>query len=207
MRNSFSLILALILLCGQAKSQTTVDGGEVSGTWTAAGSPYQVNGEINIPSGQMLSIEAGVRVHFQGHHRFFVYGTLMAMGTVTDSIYFTVDNNTVEWCGIEFSNPASRVPRSLMEYCVIEHSYAHSPPEERYITNYDIGGGIMAESGNLTIRNCAIRNNKALIGGGIKCGNTIVIENTSFTNNEALQKDVVFVDNGGKMSGCLIAGN
>ena len=207
MRSSFLIILALMLQCTRAESQTLIQEGAVSGTWNVAASPYQVNGEIHIPEGQTLTIEPGVRIQFQGHHRFFIYGTLMAMGTVNDSIYFTVENDTLEWCGIEFRNPVSKVPRSLIEYCVIEHSYAYSGLSEPYTSNYDMGGGIMAEYGNLTIRNCAIRDNKALIGAGIKCRGNAVIENTSFTNNEAMQKDILYIDEGAKISGCLITDN
>lgn len=207
MKKSLLLFLTISCISYLAHSQTTIAEGDVSGTWNLAGSPYQVHGEIHIPSGQTLSIEAGVRILFQGHHRFFVYGTLMAMGTVTDSIYFTVENDTTEWCGIEFSNPVQNSSRSLLEYCVIEHSYAYSGLSEPYTSNYDVGGGIMAEYGNLTIRNCAIRNNKALLGAGIKCRLNTVIENTAFTNNTALGKDIIYIEDGASISGCLISDN
>jgi hypothetical protein len=207
MRIPYPIVLALLLLCSQVDGQTIVNEGPVSGTWNVMGSPYQVYGEIHVPEDQLLTIEAGVSVHFQGHYRFFVRGTLMALGTVQDSIYFTVESDTVQWCGIEFQNPVSRVSRSLLEYCVIEHSFAYSGLSWPFTSNYDYGGGIMAEHGNLTIRNCAIRNNKALIGSGIKTKLNTVIENTSFTNNESTQKDIVLIEEGVQMSGCLIAGN
>jgi hypothetical protein len=207
MRYSFFLILAMILIYNQVDGQTIVEEGPVSGTWDAAGSPYQVYGEINVPENQLLTIEPGVRIQFQGHYRFFVRGTLMALGTAQDSIYFTVENDTIQWCGMEFQNPVSKVPRSLLTYCVIEHSFAYSGLNWPYTSNYDYGGGIMADHGNLTIRNSAIRNNKALVGAGIKSRLNTVIENTSFTNNESIQKDIVWIEEGVQMSGCLIANN
>ena len=46
-------------------AQTPVPGGPISGTWTLAGSPYQVIGETTIPNGQTLTIEPGVLVEWQ----------------------------------------------------------------------------------------------------------------------------------------------
>ncbi|RLD32625.1 MAG: hypothetical protein DRI72_06700, partial [Bacteroidetes bacterium] len=51
------------LLATAAFSQTEVEGNQ-SGTWAATGSPYLVTGELTIPVGASLNIEAGVEIIF-----------------------------------------------------------------------------------------------------------------------------------------------
>ena len=45
---------------------TEIPAGDVSGTWTKANSPYNINGEITIPNDSTLTIEPGVEVVFTG---------------------------------------------------------------------------------------------------------------------------------------------
>ena len=74
--------------------------GSVSGTWTAAGNPYVVTGDMYVDNGQSLTVEAGVEVRFYGEYYFYVYGSLSAEGTEGDSIYFRnhVDEDDVlDW--------------------------------------------------------------------------------------------------------------
>ncbi|MCH7764661.1 MAG: PKD domain-containing protein, partial [Candidatus Marinimicrobia bacterium] len=63
--------------------------GSVSGTWTAANSPYVITGDIYVNGGESLTIEPGVEVRFFGNYGFYVYGNLTAVGTDQDSILFT----------------------------------------------------------------------------------------------------------------------
>ena len=93
MKNPYLLFAALILpaLCInlQLQAQTSIPAGNVSGTWTLAGSPYQINGEITIPNASTLTIEPGVLVEFQGHYKLNVQGRLLAVATVADTITFS----------------------------------------------------------------------------------------------------------------------
>ena len=53
-------LLAAALLPSTAFA-TVIPGGSLSTqTWTAAGSPYQVQGDITIPAGVTLTVEAGI---------------------------------------------------------------------------------------------------------------------------------------------------
>ncbi|AKT39087.1 DUF4215 domain-containing protein [Chondromyces crocatus] len=74
MRRSALLVYVFGLLCTfallvamtrNAAAQTTIPGGNViNQTWTLAGSPYTVQGDVVVPAGATLTIEAGVQVRF-----------------------------------------------------------------------------------------------------------------------------------------------
>ena len=72
-----------------AGAGTTVPAGNVSGNWTLAGSPYRVTGDIVVPKGSTLTIEAGVTVEFQGSYRFRLYGGVHWVGASGAHIVFT----------------------------------------------------------------------------------------------------------------------
>ncbi len=62
-------------------------------TWTKAGSPYLVRGSLYIPPGITLTVEPGVVVKIDGSASSFsgldILGTINALGTSEDPIYFT----------------------------------------------------------------------------------------------------------------------
>ena len=61
------LIVAQSFITIQA--QTEIEGGVVSGTWLKSNSPFKINGDIYIESGNMLTIEPGVLIEFQDHYK------------------------------------------------------------------------------------------------------------------------------------------
>lgn len=66
-------------LVSSASADTTISGGDVSGTWYAASSPYYINGSITIQAGDTLTIEPGVEVDFLSpYYGLTVYGFLEA---------------------------------------------------------------------------------------------------------------------------------
>ena len=95
MRNIF-LITTCLVLCFSSKisAQTSVPAGEVSGTWTKAKSPYNINGDIRVPFGNTLTIESGVQVVFQGYYYLDIKGNVSAIGAPGDTILFTVKDTT-----------------------------------------------------------------------------------------------------------------
>jgi hypothetical protein len=68
-RHACACVLATALvgmLCTKvAAAETTIAGGNViNQTWTAAGSPYLVQGDVTVPLGAYLRIQAGAEVRF-----------------------------------------------------------------------------------------------------------------------------------------------
>jgi hypothetical protein len=109
--------LTLLLLAGPlAAGATEVSGGNVSGTWTAAGSPYDILGDITVPAGQNLTLEPGVSVVFQGAYRLTVTGTIDAVGTQADSIRIT---GSTAWQRIRLENATAMC---TFAYCVISRA-------------------------------------------------------------------------------------
>ncbi len=95
----------LILFSTLSFCQTTVPAGDVSGTWTKAGSPYLVTGSINIESGKKLTIMPGVEIRFAQYANLIVRNTdtIIAAGNKESMIVFTSDKPTPspgDWDGI-----------------------------------------------------------------------------------------------------------
>ncbi len=79
-------------------------------TLTKALSPYIVKGNILVNSSIILTIERGVQIRFDGNYGFLINGSLIAEGTLTDSIIFTSNKATQQagdWNSIQFSSSAS----------------------------------------------------------------------------------------------------
>jgi len=120
MRSVIIVILFSIFSSFNLSSQTIIPPGNVSGTWSVAKSTYQVEGEITVPDDSTLILEPGVEIIFTGHYALNVQGRILASGTQSDSILFTVgdttgfsdpDTSLGGWYGIRF------IDSQLCHYC------------------------------------------------------------------------------------------
>jgi predicted outer membrane repeat protein len=113
----------VILLAGMFTVITadTIPGGDVSGTWYQANSPYYITGFINIPVDDTLIIEPGVEVIFLGDYSLTAMGILNAVGTVADSILFFPENTSVGWQGIVL-DAAGAGQANQLSYCSISYA-------------------------------------------------------------------------------------
>ncbi len=112
--------------------------------WDISGSPYIIVGSINVQDGISLIIAPGVEVRFDSSSSLNVFGKITAVGTVTDSIFFTSNRsnpNPLDWdrilmkdsgsnesefkyckirfarVGISFENTSARISNSLIAKC------------------------------------------------------------------------------------------
>ncbi len=168
---------------------TWVAGGNVSGDWTATGSPYILGNNVTIQPGDTLIIYEGVRIFMHGPYAFVVHGTFKALGSEEHTITFTCDTlqTTNGWRGIQalVSESPIELSRCTIEfiggtypsggvYCeacsvLVDHStfrYAFSTR----------GGGINARYGSyVRLESCLMERN----GHGGGCGSAINADDSS----------------------------
>jgi parallel beta-helix repeat protein len=201
----FWLVLSLSI-ASPAAAETTVLAGEVSGTWSARGSPYRIEGDITVPAGQTLTIEPGVAVIFQSWYKLTVNGTLQATGSESQPILFTGIHPTAGWLGIRFIDASAN---SLLDHVIVEKGRATGASPE------DSGGGLYIQNTDLTIRNSTIRNNYAKQNGGglylvgsdaTLVGNTIV-DNDAGLGSSAAGGGLFMIDANPQLTGNVIRHN
>jgi hypothetical protein len=172
-----------------------VPGGEVSGLWTNAESPYTITGDIYISKDRTLTIEPGVVVKFAGHFKFTIgyEATLRAIGTETQNIVFTAIDPNEGWFGMRFVSSGND---DLLEYCTIKYSKKPRTGGGGYENlmggailccgSWDPGPGYLVPS-SPTIRNCLIAENLAQYGGAIMCtdDSEALITGNRIVDNEA----------------------
>ena len=95
--------------------------GPQSGVWTSDYS-YHVIGDISVSEVDTLTIEPGVLIKFMDYYSFNISGTLIAVGTETDSIFFTSGQsscNPSDWNTIKFEDFSN--DNSIISHSRIEH--------------------------------------------------------------------------------------
>ena len=137
--------------------------GNVSGTWTAANSPYLVTNNIGVPGGQTLVIQPGVQVVFQGFYRFGITGQLVAEGTAAQPISFSQQDTTGwwndqqmagGWRGIYFA-PLATTDSSRLVHCIIKDvKHGLNGNANGYAALYIYGRG-------LNVRHCEFTHNQS----------------------------------------------
>jgi len=165
--------------------------GDVSGTWEV--DSVLVTEDITIANGNSLTISSGTYIEFQGHYGLHVQGRLLAIGSVADSILFTVNDttgfsntNTTDgsWHGIRFIETSSANDSSKISYCRLQYGKAigYSPPSAG-------SGGAICASGfsKIAVTNSIICHNMAFTGAGIALENYSggTYKNNLFQNNAA----------------------
>ncbi len=205
MKKTFLVIATIFLMYSYSNEQTIIPAGNVSGTWTLAGSPYLIQGSVMIPDGSTLSIEPGVNVNFQGSYKLYIQGRLLAAGNAADTIHFSAADTTIGWLGLHFDNTPLTNDTSKIFYCKLQYAKTTNGGGAIYILGfskvvisnnrisncrtdaYPGGGGILCSGSSPVITHNTISHNMTSFGGGgICCENSSpAITNNVISNNVA----------------------
>lgn len=213
-RNGVYYQISEAAITGVHRQATFISAGNVSGNWSAAGSPYYVEGHLSIENGQTLTIEPGVRVGVRGPYHFWVQGCLNAEGKADNPIMFTASNPNIYWDGLDYDGTPATNETSLFDHCIFQYGRAQGGAESN-------SGGIFAvrDFDNIEIYNSTFRHNLADIvypswasaGGAIALWNASpIIQKCVFHNNYA--KDyggaiLVYMNSNPVISNCLFYDN
>lgn len=157
------VIAAFFVICTAPitqASQITVSG-YVYGTWEA--DTVLVTGDIQLPPDNVLTINAGTKVLFDGNWQFRIdeYAQITAMGTPTKRIYFKPLRDGETWRGIRMDFCCGL---SIFDYCFFSDAAIAG------IGDSASGGAIHLNKSNLAIYHCVFEGCKAGSGGAIFCG-------------------------------------
>jgi predicted outer membrane repeat protein len=173
-------------------------------TWSA--DTVKLIGNVTVMKGIVLTIEPGTYIESQGYCRINISGSIRALGTLTDTIVFTVKDtsgfwqNTYSadggWGGINIADSIISTDTSIFEFCKIQYGKKYDSKNE------DINGGaINAEGyGTLIIRNSylscnlVIRNgfvpDPASKGGAVYCNyvKSVLVSHNKFERNKSFNQ-------------------
>ncbi len=154
----------------------TVVSGTLYGNnvWTTAGSPYVVQGGVDIASGAVLTIQPGVVVRFTSNTtlRVFGNGSLIADGTPTQPITFTsaaTNPQPGNWAALILYGGS----RARLSYCDVAYAGAGN------------SGTLNVDRSDVAVRNCRIHHSSSqgvyLYGSAL----TPTLENLTIDNSGA----------------------
>lgn len=173
----FIVLWACLLLFAWPKSAlaaTNIAGGRIiDQTWTLAGSPYMVQGDILVPAGAKLTIEAGVTVLFAtsdglgagadtARVEATVRGMLEVNGTAANPVSFQSMGVAGQWYGLVLDTPTSIITTTNL---VLQHAKiaitvsAGAPVLTDFTAHTNEGGVYFLGAGGGALANAVIRNN------------------------------------------------
>lgn len=92
--------------------------GNQSGVWSPDNNPYNMIGEITVPAGETLEIQAGVELIAMGNYKITALGNIDAQGAIGDTIRFHGDGG-LNWGGIRLEDETND---SYFDYCRISNT-------------------------------------------------------------------------------------
>ncbi len=217
-----------------APCTTTVPAGSVaSTTWTLAGSPYCVQGNLGV---SLLTIEPGVEVLVDGSYSINVLTSITAIGTAEQPIRFSARRpappDDQRWEGLKFQNtPAgSDLSYSIIEYAEdsgLTITNSPAPVLAHTVFRYNFtgkSGGAVSANGvlsNLNLTTCTFSGNSSTGNGGalsvgMGSGFALTIQGCVFENNTANGAYAIAEQSGGALylssgdatiTNCVFSGN
>ncbi|MBK7212768.1 MAG: T9SS type A sorting domain-containing protein [Bacteroidales bacterium] len=199
--NSLLPLVFAVFIGLQSRATSLTVSGEVSGTWNV--DTVLVVGDLLIPNSQTLIIEPGTRVEFQSYFRLDVMGCLRSVGTMADSIVFTIRDTSNfyaqtsgrgGWSGIRFISTDVGNDSSLLLYNRLEFGKAAEDSVNCY------GGAIQVQDfSKLRISRCLFYHNYSFYSGGAVYlrNSDIPVEECCFRNNYSGNTGTIYGYGGG----------
>ncbi|MBK8246785.1 MAG: Ig-like domain-containing protein [Gemmatimonadetes bacterium] len=134
-------------LCGGLPATVRAGLLQSSETWTAAQSPYLLNGNVVVRGGATLRVNPGVTICGTPAAALIVEsdGLLQAIGTRTQPIMFQPSDSSRGWFGLRFTGGGNTVPTSRLMHVLITgglRNVSAAPP-------CDYPGPLFAASGHV----------------------------------------------------------
>lgn len=159
--------------------------GEITGTqqWCADDGPHLLTGDVTVPEGMTLTIEAGTTLQGARYVELLVAGRLEALGTASQPITLTssIDSGPEQWSGLAFDGGSGHLQYATVRYGGDRNSIADSifgnPYHRSNITTRN--SDLRLE--NVTVRDLStpdVNNNNY---GLLVSNSYLVISNTIFT--------------------------
>jgi parallel beta-helix repeat protein len=191
-RNLVAIVVGVLLppfLLPPVATATTIMGGNViNQIWTAAGSPYIVQGDITIPSGAFLTIQAGTIVQLASTDgqlagldisrvEITVDGTLNVNGSAAAPVVFEAQAGTAPstWYGIVLQGTAATIQFASIQQAVSGVLVlAGSPTIDAVAVTHNDTGISVANSATPSITNALLSSNATGIAVANLAAPTIV---------------------------------
>ena len=206
------LVSIILLLPFLIKSQTLEVYGIQEGLWDY--DTIFVVGDVIVPEDKSLTISEGTRVVFMDYRSIVINGSFKALGSETDSIYFTSNDTTGffnwkkgkgGWNGLILQDVKDTV---LLDYC--HFSFGKSVNSQRTTDNRhcpQFGSEFKVQSSEFSGRDVVP---VASYGGAVRIYNSCVdIKNTTFYHNLTASKGgALYAEHSSiNVSNCEIASN
>ena len=174
---SVFLVLVAVLPAGAAPAGTVVTGSiTAEKVWTAAGSPYVLEGYVTVEAGVTLTVEPGVVVKGMAGSALDVHGRLQAVGTAIETIIFTSleDSGPGEWGGLYLAGSAQ------LEQVTVRYA--------------DYPVSVDAPGGGVIVKNSAIVDNTgAPLVVNVRVLHQLQMDNVTFSGNTS-ERGIILVE-------------
>lgn len=178
------LTLSIIFLLQLNTYATNVSGLITTNTtWTKANSPYIITNNTAVEPNVTLTIEPGVEVRFDGDYFMDIHGTIIALGTITDTILFTYNKTTTNkypWKGVKLTNNA-QTDTTVFKYC-----------------HFRYADKAIASNHTVLITKCLFNNNGTGFQNLDFPNSFVIVDSCSFMHNEY----GMFLAGGGYVTNC-----
>ncbi|MCK9450522.1 MAG: right-handed parallel beta-helix repeat-containing protein [Bacteroidales bacterium] len=198
---NISLLSFLIFLGAFPLKSQVLNNNNIIADTTWSTDTIRIYNDVTVQYPATLTINPGVYVEFQGNYSINVQGSIKAIGTMNDTIVFTVFDTTSYadtatlaggWGSIKLlDNPTDT---SEFSFCRFSYGKAIDPGHtiNDHLNEENWGGALFVKNyGNVFCSNSNFYNNRANFAGGafwVKYCSSLQLINNSFIKNQTFQQ-------------------